>query len=78
MIPLTTLYDEYIDRSKLSEHKKPSISFLPPREGSKQKYVRDLFRFGPKLSVNICFKTPPPGAYAFFYIVTCYITLHNF
>ena len=47
MIPLTILYDGYIDRSKLSEQKKPveqlSIKFFPPQEGSEQLInVRDL------------------------------------
>ena len=39
MISLTTLYDEYIDRSKLSEQKKPSwvYSSSPLQEGSEQK-----------------------------------------
>ena len=30
MMPLTTLYDEYIDRSKLSEQKKPVEYVVPP------------------------------------------------
>ena len=30
MIPLTTLYDDYIDRSKLSEQKKPVEYIVPP------------------------------------------------
>ena len=30
MIPLTTLYDEYIDRSKLSEQKNPFEYIVPP------------------------------------------------
>ena len=38
MIPLTTLYDEYFDRSKLSEQKKPIDYLVPPtQEGSEQK-----------------------------------------
>ena len=38
MIPLTFLYDEYIDRPKLSEQKKThlGILFLPPQVGSEQ------------------------------------------
>ena len=37
MIPLTTLCDEYIDRRKLSEQKKPFEYIVPPRqEGSEQ------------------------------------------
>ena len=38
MIPVSTLYDEYIDRPKLTEQKKThlSIKFLPPQEGSEQ------------------------------------------
>ena len=33
MIPLTTLYDEYIDRSKLSEQKNPFEYIVPvPQE----------------------------------------------
>ena len=41
MIPVSTLYDEYIDRQKLSEQKEThlSIYFLPPQEGSEQIYV---------------------------------------
>ena len=30
MIPLTTLYDEYIDRSKMSEQKNPVEYIVPP------------------------------------------------
>ena len=30
MIPLITLYDEYIDRSKLSEQKNPVEYIVPP------------------------------------------------
>ena len=30
MIPLTTLYDEYIDRPKLSEQKNPFEYIVPP------------------------------------------------
>ena len=30
IIPLIILYDEYIDRSKLSEQKKPSSVYSPP------------------------------------------------
>ena len=42
MIPLTTLYDYYIDRPKLSEQKKPIEHIVPlpppqPQEGSEQK-----------------------------------------
>ena len=34
MIPLSTLYDEYIDRSKLSEQKNPFEYILPsPSKG---------------------------------------------
>ena len=34
MIPLTTLYDEYIDRSKLTEQKNPfEYIVIPPQEG---------------------------------------------
>ena len=35
MIPVSTLYDENIDRRKLSEQKNP-FEFLPPQEGSEQ------------------------------------------
>ena len=39
MIPVSTLYDEYIDRPKLTEQKKPIwvYSSPPPQEGSEQK-----------------------------------------
>ena len=39
MIPVSTLYDEYIDRPKLTEHKKTQLSIKspPPQEGSEQK-----------------------------------------
>ena len=30
MIPVSTLYDEYIDRPKLTEQKKPSEYIVPP------------------------------------------------
>ena len=38
MIPVSTLYDEYIDRPKLTEQKKPSEYIVPPppQEGSEQ------------------------------------------
>ena len=38
MIPLTFLYDEYIDRPKLSEQKKPFEYIVPPppQVGSEQ------------------------------------------
>ena len=37
MIPDSTLYDDYIDRPKLSEQKNHlNILFLPLQEGSKQ------------------------------------------
>ena len=37
MIPLATLCDEYIDRLKLSEQKKPFEHVVPPpQEGSEQ------------------------------------------
>ena len=32
MIPLTALYDEYIDRSKLSEQKNPFEYIAPPSD----------------------------------------------
>ena len=37
MIPVSTLYDEYIDRRKLTQQKKP-IDYIvpPPQEGSEQ------------------------------------------
>ena len=40
MIPLTFLYDEYIDRPKLTEQKKPRLKFLPPppQVGLEQKF----------------------------------------
>ena len=38
MIPVSNLYDEYIDRPKIDWTKKThlSIQFLPPQEGSEQ------------------------------------------
>ena len=37
MIPLTFLYDEYIDRRKLTEQKKPFEYIVPPpTSGSEQ------------------------------------------
>ena len=38
MIPVSTLYDEYIDRPKLTEQKNPFeyIVLPPPQEGSEQ------------------------------------------
>ena len=37
MLSLTTLYDEYIDRPKLSEQRKPFEYIVPPpQEGSEQ------------------------------------------
>ena len=42
MIPLTFLYDEYIDRPKLSEKKTHlSIQFLPPQKWSRNKTFID-------------------------------------
>ena len=35
-ISVSTLYDEYIDRPKLSEQKKPFEYIVPPQEGSEQ------------------------------------------
>ena len=40
MIPVSTLYDEYIDRPKLTEQKKNTVEYIvppPPQEGSEQK-----------------------------------------
>ena len=37
MIPLTTLYDKYIDRSKLTEEKPFEYIVPPPSRGSEQK-----------------------------------------
>ena len=38
MIPVSTLYDEYMDRRKLTEQKKPFEYIVPPpQEGSEQK-----------------------------------------
>ena len=39
MVPLTFLYDEYIDRPKMSEQKNPIwvYSSYPPQVGSEQK-----------------------------------------
>ena len=43
MIPLTTLYFEYIDRSKLTEQKNPFECILPPpSRGSEQQYMSSL------------------------------------
>ena len=38
IIPVSTLYDEYIDRPKLSEQKNPFVYIvpLPPQEGSER------------------------------------------
>ena len=37
MISVSTLYDEYIDRPKLTEQKNPfEFIVLPPQEGSEQ------------------------------------------
>ena len=33
MIPVSTLYDEYIDRQKLSEQKNPNVYKDPPPSG---------------------------------------------
>ena len=40
MIPLTFLYDEYIDRPKLTEQKKPILVYgsYPSQVGSEQKW----------------------------------------
>ena len=37
MIPLTTLYDEYIDRSKFTEQKNPFECIVPPFQKGAQK-----------------------------------------
>ena len=39
MIPLTFLYDEYIDRPKLSEQKKPHYKKKPRKVGSEQQRI---------------------------------------
>ena len=48
MIPVSTLYDEYIDRRKLTEQKNPFEYIVPhPQEGSEQKekeVYRDVIR----------------------------------
>ena len=40
MIPVSFLYDEYIDRPKLTEQKKNPVEYIvpppPPQEGSEQ------------------------------------------
>ena len=38
MIPVSTLYDEYIDRPKLTEQKKNPVDYIVPlpQEGSEQ------------------------------------------
>ena len=38
MIPLSFLYDEYIDRPKLSEQKKPFEYIVPPPHGTIKKF----------------------------------------
>ena len=40
MIPLTTLYDEYIDRSKVSEQKNPVEYVVPPPSREWGKIIR--------------------------------------
>ena len=40
MIPVSTMGDEYIDRPKLTEQKKPFEYIVPtPQEGSEQKHI---------------------------------------
>ena len=44
MIPVSTLYDEIIDRPKLTEQKKNSFEYIvpSPQEGSEQKMASAL------------------------------------
>ena len=54
MIPVSTLFDEYIDRPKLTEQKNPFEYIVPPpppHEGSEQLIVFEL-----KFAANSCNK----------------------
>ena len=50
MIPVLTLYDEYIDRPKLTEQKNPFEYIVPPQEGSEQ-----LVQICSKLEIFVTF-----------------------
>ena len=39
MIPLTILYDEYIDQSKLTEQKNPFENIVPPPQAARNNYI---------------------------------------
>ena len=43
MIPVSTLYDEYIDRPKLSEQKNPFQYVVPPTSGVGTKILKEDF-----------------------------------
>ena len=50
MIPLTTLYDEYIDRPKLTEQKDYLIiQFLPPQVGRSKYQFAKIDHSGDKI-----------------------------
>ena len=56
MILLTTLYDEYIDRSILTEQKNPFEYIVPPppQEGSKQLFLYpEIFHFIPTPNIFV-------------------------
>ena len=56
MIPLTTLYDEYIDGSKLSEQKKPFEYIVPPPSRGVGTMICSNIGVKTKDTVVICFK----------------------
>ena len=44
MIPVSTLYDEYIERRKFTEQKKNPVEYIvpPPQEGRNNKIIIDV------------------------------------
>ena len=56
MIPVSTLYDEYIDRPKLTEQKKPVEYIVPPPTLKRGRNKKQL-DFTEKLhNLNFCHK----------------------
>ena len=64
MIPVSTLYDEYIDRPKLTEQKKTHMNPPPSRGvGTKQlgATVVNLFVFADKYDSSMCYSVSTEG-----------------
>ena len=51
MIPVSTLYDEYIDRRKLTEQKNPFEYIVPPPQEGRNKHAKNY------TNKNVLFKS---------------------